>query len=1186
MSLRDIRLSSFRTNRVPASSLDSHNGGSSIYSEDASVLLDDNSNLSNNLAGDLDIQGTNDGTATAAMEDAIFTENGELTMSSKFCVKKLPATPNVLRRSRSQRQIRTSVDVDRAVQGQFDENTGYALIQTSSNIYVWSYKDPSRVPDCFTFSLANKQVGGLDMDLDEIEESDSDVEYEALSYLVAPGPGSKYPGLVSIDQNTGIVTYWEDVGRAGASDLLNHRKGHSAQIKVQQNDKITVGAVLEPAGIAVGLASGRQLLVTLRDMQGRVNLQVHALNGPSGDGLFASLKGLITLQGHGGSADLVSVIGGPETGRTERIAVFLGSKGHLSAYECSRSGHARRLVDVNLSAMMVNEIAGVYSSADESLFLHDAVVTTDKIFILASVETDNRSSVAYIIYTFNIGSNFSHDPELQSTYRLLAYGEPFSEYQCQLYKSQSSNQNVSSITLFAVFQDAIVMLDATSLNGPMDSKGVVGRRWEAPVTMKRGLDIIGAVSQSRSYGMLAMVRNFGVIEVERFVEDNKLATLTDQEAEVDLLKSLLEQAVFYGARSESTGIIFDRRNELSFSSEEVNKCFRALSSEILESRSRWMATSLPSTTDFLTSKVTYLTKLAEYASANFEQQLSRESKLELIMDMQRAAAAGGLWSVVGSYRTKSDQNDENIKDFVDSMETALREMPRNIESNILKATKFRNDPECLIQSLSNGAFLLGAEGSRLYNVTKLDVSRSVNPWTSKPELVDACENMYQQLLSQSQTKELIRTVNLLCGMYSQRTIWLKQTGYEADFVAFNRRYCEHRIEWIRKIVRAGHVEDALLIAEEFELFRAIAEVIIEKWQAANVAKDERDLVRCELRINQNMKRFGYPFSEAFYGYLAESGRIKMLMTEFTEHQEFLDRYLVENRLNKLAWIRQVENQQYQKASECLLEDADSSGVAASCARRQFELSVAKLAALASQNCDTVLQPRIARMSQSIDAKLLSLQFQQSLETQIEREDDSSHLVALREDGGYPGLSKLTHQLISKTQKHRILNVDELIDLLTLIDTTSPDSRLNFYRALKLALMHNRRRLRVIWRRLFLRDDWSYMAEFSQDKSDEDKKAMCHKTILYQTLQALNAHNEQLDQESLAICRNPLILGQLLVVEEETESSMIRKRYEWVDETTLAQITSDLSKEAQSASETFLVQWVKSVIAQAEHDMQQ
>lgn len=1163
MSLRDIRLSSFRASRH------SNNGGS-IHSEDVSVLLNDTAENADSFHSNSGLE---------ARGDSVVAEQGELTMSTKYRVSKLPAVPTPLKRSRHQ-QPRNSVDIDRAIQGHFDEATGYALVQTGSSIHIWAYKNPSRVPETFTFNLDNN------VDINDISTTtvsmdiDSAVEYEALSFLVAPGPGSRYPGLVTIDQNSGNFTYWQDVGTAGASDLLNQRKGQSTVVKMHPSDKITVGAVVEPAGIVFGFASGREVLITLRDMQGRVNLQVHSLNGPLGDGIFASLKGI--LSGHGGTEDLVSVVPGPEIGRTERIAMFLGSKGHLSAYACSRSGQSRRLLQVNLSAIMANEIAGVYSNADESLFLHDGVVHGDKVYILASVETQT-SKVAYIVFTFNVGKNFAHEPELESTYRLLSYGESFSEYQCQLYLSERG----SSATLFAVFQDAVVMLDAScSVKGPVDNQGIVPRRWEAPITMTRGFDIIGAVAQCKSYGLIAMVRNLGVLDIERIVDisEQEGRAQTSEEAETDLLMSLLEQAIFYGSRTESTSIAFDRRSELQFSDKSVNECFLAVSRQVLEAKSRWMAAGLPSTADYLKCKTDTLQKLAEYAQDNFEAQLSTETKLQLIMDMERAAAAGGLWSVV------SKQRGEQLDDaFVNGIEETLRSLPLKIASTITEAFSATKDPEYLLISLKQGAFTLGDLGSKYYKLANDAVSPKVDPWCSKPELIKICEDSYRQLLGsaasdRAEMSKLIRLVDLLCRLYTERINWLEQCGYTSDAENVNRKFSQHRTEWIRTIVQAGHIEDALLIAEEYKLFRALAETILDRWQASNSANSKVDLVRCELRINENMDRFGYAFAEAMYGYLVDSKRFNTLMNEFTQYQDYLDRFLQDNRLHKLAWIRQVENQQYHKACETLLDDVESGNHGVSSAQRQFELSVAKLAALASQSPEPSMQKDAARISQSIDAKLFAIQVQLQLEKQVNMEDEKHQLVH-HINNKYPGLCELARDLIDRVTKGEILSVDELIDLLTLVEpSTSKESSLNFYRALELASIYDRRRLRMVWRRLYLRDDWTYMSEFSQNKSDEEKKAMCQKTILYKTLEAFHDQHKQLDQESLAICRNPLILGQVLVVEEETESSMLRDRYPLADDELLQMISEDLNAEAQHVSFSTVVQWVKQVFAQAEHDL--
>ena len=95
----------------------------------------------------------------------------------------------------------------------------------------------------------------------------------------------------------------------------------------------------------------------------------------------------------------------------------------------------------------------------------------------------------------------------------------------------------------------------------------------------------------------------------------------------------------------------------------------------------------------------------------------------------------------------------------------------------------------------------------------------------------------------------------------------------------------------------------------------------------------------------------------------------------------------------------------------------------------------------------------------------------------------------------------------------VLSTEDLIDLLTLKDNASNEEKNDYTYALDIVARDTetpRGRLQVslstIWRRIYLRDDWTSLRQNTSNLSDEAISSALRSTALYSTLLALAARN--------------------------------------------------------------------------------
>lgn len=207
--------------------------------------------------------------------------------------------------------------------------------------------------------------------------------------------------------------------------------------------------------------------------------------------------------------------------------------------------------------------------------------------------------------------------------------------------------------------------------------------------------------------------------------------------------------------------------------------------------------------------------------------------------------------------------------------------------------------------------------------------------------------------------------------------------------------------------------------------------------------------------------------------------------------------------------------------------------------KRLQLSIAKLSAIASG-----LDPKTPAgppLGAAIDFRLETVDILESIEKQLapymsvnaESSEATVYPDGISEFLDSQNMTQLKAVLstaMTRFVKKEALSTEELIDILTLVDVGGGPSggtpQLNFARALRLVSLPTsgltnaqvKFNTQLIWRRLFIRDNWEAI-ERTENQSDELVQKTVAGTLLYKTLSTLVTKDSQSMRLRLRTCWN-------------------------------------------------------------------
>ncbi|KAI0554598.1 Non-repetitive/WGA-negative nucleoporin C-terminal-domain-containing protein [Xylaria curta] len=463
--------------------------------------------------------------------------------------------------------------------------------------------------------------------------------------------------------------------------------------------------------------------------------------------------------------------------------------------------------------------------------------------------------------------------------------------------------------------------------------------------------------------------------------------------------------------------------------------------------------------------------------------------------------------------------------------------------------------------------LYGLKGEKLNHGILDNYAGLPTPWTAnrfvannvkrQVELATEWVKQDSKSLTEEQTSliEKIREIlpemtEVYLSVLQELTRWNLASGdpkLVAEGQKYEELYKEDRHAKVVLLSQSGNWEAAIKIAETHRSLHALAEILTreidllrDKETVPDLSKDQHERIQSRMaekvdKIRECFDVYGEDFAFPFYDYLFTTYGVDALL-EYEGDKRYKTMYLrTRPELAKISWINDIVGEEdIDHAADTLLD----LGLVREQQvwNKKIELSLGKLARMAESSrpaskasMPTAQETNINGMAEdarldAIDKELAIIGIQNEFyDTQIRpiisvALDETEELGLVQEAFGlqvpkkYKILSQIFEDAIKRLLKHEALDPLTLIDLLTMINLP-PETKENiadqFFLALQVASngLHDDERHqaeRLIWRRCFLREDWTVINNTSM-KDDEETMDVLGQTDLFQLYCTLYAH---------------------------------------------------------------------------------
>lgn len=431
------------------------------------------------------------------------------------------------------------------------------------------------------------------------------------------------------------------------------------------------------------------------------------------------------------------------------------------------------------------------------------------------------------------------------------------------------------------------------------------------------------------------------------------------------------------------------------------------------------------------------------------------------------------------------------------------------------------------------------------------------PWTSEFDLVertrkltDAVRGLVLQFASDNKTafgptdtklvlkitEENARLVAVTCKGFEERIRWClaqPDTKNQANGHQLQQAYEQARCKMLVALTEIDMGQQAMELAERYADMPALVALVqcqttsIVARVSTNSAQDvvkrtEADVVKLESCVKRYFDEFGRVWADAFYMGKLQRDEYSELLDAGYLYQPELTRFLRETPdRKKLSWINDVLGEHdYATAAKSLSDVAcnQESGLW----NKKVQLSLSKLALVASHRSagTAVNGPQVDDKRKPDGLELVRIQeklyahIRSSFHNAVDRSAELQLVMdafGKRITKGKPACHDLLERGLERLVDHKALDAEQLIDVLTLMDQRQSDSKFDNIAGQEMFLAFQALRnsglsetdgryvnlLRIIWRRLFIRDMWDRVNNTAQ-KSDESVVEDLEWTTLFET----------------------------------------------------------------------------------------
>lgn len=342
-----------------------------------------------------------------------------------------------------------------------------------------------------------------------------------------------------------------------------------------------------------------------------------------------------------------------------------------------------------------------------------------------------------------------------------------------------------------------------------------------------------------------------------------------------------------------------------------------------------------------------------------------------------------------------------------------------------------------------------------------------------------------------------------------------------------------------RIARKGQWEQAVRITEKHHCLSGLATTLVEYIESLEAELEEPDLAPMQKQtirtlraskktdVERCLKDYGEEFAFPLYDFLLEQHGIQAVLDFDLDKQGYKTKYLRSRPdLAKISWIHDIQHEaDVGHAAQTLVDLALNKEQ--QIWSKKVELSLGKLALLAEAEEQRTKQPLLTvkydeikreEALRQVNTELIAIKIRDELYKQIapstwEAVDEAAALSFAMDahSTNIPRRRKATQHIFEDGMKrllqHETLDAMSLIDLLTLVYLPPQAKHAMmadpFWLALKVAAecCHKDEAgeaKRLIWRRLFIRDDWARLND-TQLKNDDEITELTMETELYSML---------------------------------------------------------------------------------------
>lgn len=972
-----------------------------------------------------------------------------LTENEKYVVKRLAPDLSLLPISSS------------CAEGLIDTHSGKALINDNDYLYIWDYYSSQintnfcRIPlheENAVLKYAPRCLFTWPAAMDETTQP-----------FVESSIGSS-GGICIIHRKNSQLIYYEDIDSINNLHLqLSHRKAHTLNLKLKEDESVIQALNCEPAGIAIATSLGRVLFVTIRDSTGKPRLQLkQQLIKPQQGFFFHSFNA---------SKEIVSLKIGPMVGRGERLLYITTKGGNFQIWHLSVGINCFKRSDIDLFGQILDSLEGLYPFAHGTLQIldsHPLFPDSSSSHLVLSAIKDEKE-MYYILSTIVLDEK-TGGFTIFSTYRLNTYISPFSDKKPALFiPAAVGDQITDTTTVFVLFSNAIVL---TQVSSKLDSSYPLRRKWEDIISFRDDVKIIGSGYNSDS--VCVMSKEIGVVEINVSGELNQNENTME---EIRFVKSHVDQAVYFSGIS-SNPIEFNLPKGISLEADEVEADLRSASEEIFYSKGKYIPPMMNTLNQHLNLRVDLFKNLLYFVEQNFNFKISPNEKLNLLEKFEIMNCCLELCNFLKIHPQLEELWTKNLKmkngslTMDDLAINRLSEFPKVFtqfliqlsDKSIPTSTSLKTSTATLLAKCFYDAVLEQGEKNLRYDLFKLDpleLSQDL-PWFINYDNLKAIntiffnDNFSSTTKSEEDKQRLLTLVKTMYYLFNQANLWFKELPQRKDtdlFRDFQNLFLDNHLSWNQALAELDLKEDVLQVAE----FYQDLEVLVETLESLNKTVSQEI-------YSLYFEKFGYEFASTLFEYYINQNKLDDLFYRFPEQHDLLVQFFNSSeKYGNVAWIQEILDQDYTAASKTLC-GISQSGTAngQSLEVRQIYLNIAKLATL-------VEEPVSVSELEAIQGCLDEVDGQKNLLLKLQ---DSRVDMAARFAGTQ--LENLFQVLVAKIKNCQSLPLQQLIEAYSMLGDTD-----SFYCALKLlafsgdSLGYEPKKFLIAttWRRCILMDDW-------------------------------------------------------------------------------------------------------------------